>query len=87
MGMELRLAAMSEAIEEVGIDGVVFASNRSCKVFSVMQMDEQRRIAEKYGLPTVMIDVDHADVRKFSEESGYLRLEAFLENIESRRKT
>jgi benzoyl-CoA reductase/2-hydroxyglutaryl-CoA dehydratase subunit BcrC/BadD/HgdB len=87
MGMELRLAAMSEAIEEVGVDGVVFASNRSCKVFSVMQMDEQRRIAEKYGLPTVMIDVDHADVRKFSEESGYLRLEALLENIESRRKT
>ena len=84
-GMELRLAAMGQAIEEVGIDGVVFASNRSCKVFSVMQMDEQRRIGEKYGIPTVMIDVDHADARKFSEESAYTRLEALLENIEARR--
>jgi len=85
MGMDLRLAALGSAIEEVGIDGVVFASNRSCKVFSVMQMDEQRLIGEKYGLPTVMIDVDHADVRKFSEESAYLRLEALLENIEAGR--
>ena len=85
MGMDLRLAALGSAIEDIGIDGVVFASNRSCKVFSVMQMDEQRIISEKYGLPTVMIDVDHADVRKFSEESAYLRLEALLENIEAGR--
>ena len=34
---------------------------------------------------TVMIDVDHADVRKFSEQSAYLRLEALLENIEAGR--
>ena len=32
-----------------------------------------------------MIDVDHADVRKFSEQSAYLRLEALLENIEAGR--
>lgn len=84
-GMDLRLAAMGEAIESIGIDGVVFASNRSCKVFSVMQMDEQRKIARKYGIPTVMIDVDHADVRKFSEENAYLRIEALLETIDSNR--
>ncbi len=84
-GMDLRLAAMGQAIEEIGIDGVVFASNRSCKVFSVMQMDERRRIGEKYGIPTVMIDVDHADARKFSEENCYVRLEALLENIEASR--
>jgi benzoyl-CoA reductase/2-hydroxyglutaryl-CoA dehydratase subunit BcrC/BadD/HgdB len=85
MGMEMRLSAMGEAIEDVGIDGVVFASNRSCKVFSVMQMDEQRLVAKKYGIPTVMIDVDHADIRKFSEENAYVRLEAFLEQIEASR--
>ncbi len=84
-GLDLRLAAMGELIEEIGIDGVVFASNRSCKVFSVMQMDQQRLIGKRYGIPTVMIDVDHADARKFSAENAYLRLEAFLENIEARR--
>jgi benzoyl-CoA reductase/2-hydroxyglutaryl-CoA dehydratase subunit BcrC/BadD/HgdB len=84
-GLDLRTDAMSWAIEELGIDGVIFASNRSCKVFSVMQMDQQRRISEKFDIPTVMIEMDHADARKFSEESAYMRLEALLENIESRR--
>jgi benzoyl-CoA reductase/2-hydroxyglutaryl-CoA dehydratase subunit BcrC/BadD/HgdB len=86
-GMDLRLNAMGSAIEQLGIDGVVFASNRSCKVFSIMQMDEQKRISEKYGIPCVMVDVDHADARKFSEESVYVRLEALLESIESKRSS
>jgi benzoyl-CoA reductase/2-hydroxyglutaryl-CoA dehydratase subunit BcrC/BadD/HgdB len=85
MGMDLRLSAMGPVIEKLGIDGAVFASNRSCKVFSVMQMDEQRLVKERYGIPAVMIDVDHADVRKFSQEGVYTRLEALLENIEANR--
>ncbi|MEW6078262.1 MAG: 2-hydroxyacyl-CoA dehydratase family protein [Thermodesulfobacteriota bacterium] len=85
MGMDLRLAALNPLIDRLGIDGVVFASNRSCKVFSVMQMDEERYIKEKLGIPAVMIDVDHADVRKFSQENVYVRLEALLENIDARR--
>ena len=84
-GMDLRLSAMGPLIEKLAIDGAVFASNRSCKVFSVMQMDEQRLVKEKYGIPTVMIDVDHADVRKFSQEGVYTRLQALLENIEANR--
>jgi hypothetical protein len=28
-----------------------------------------------------MIDVDHADVRKYNEDSVFTRLEALLENI------
>ncbi|MFP4476626.1 MAG: 2-hydroxyacyl-CoA dehydratase subunit D [Desulfatibacillaceae bacterium] len=84
-GLVLRSQAMSEAINEIGIDGVVFASNRSCKVFSVMQMDQQRLIARRHDIPTCMIDVDHADARKYSEESAFLRLEALLEQIEAKR--
>ncbi len=85
MGMDLRLKAMKPVIEQLGIDGVVFASNRSCKVFSIMQMDEERRVKEEFGIPAVMIDVDHADVRKFSQENVYVRLEALLESIDAQR--
>lgn len=85
MGMDLRLAAMKPMIDQLAVDGVVFASNRSCKVFSVMQMDEERHIKGKLGIPAVMIDVDHADVRKFSQENVYVRLEALLESIDAQR--
>lgn len=85
-GMTLRSRAMAGAIEKLHIDGIVFASNRSCKPYSVTQLDQQRKITEAYGIPSVMIDVDHADVRKYSKESAFTRLEALLEIIDARRK-
>jgi benzoyl-CoA reductase/2-hydroxyglutaryl-CoA dehydratase subunit BcrC/BadD/HgdB len=84
-GMELRFKAMSWAAHHYGIDGFVFASNRSCKVYSVMQMDLQKWITEELGIPSVMIDVDHADVRKYNEENAFLRIEALLESIDAGR--
>ena len=84
-GLQLRGKAMKQAIADMGIDGVVFASNRSCKVYSLMQMDQQRYVQEELGVPTVMIDVDHADARKYSEETAFVRMEALLESIDQAR--
>jgi Benzoyl-CoA reductase/2-hydroxyglutaryl-CoA dehydratase subunit, BcrC/BadD/HgdB len=84
-GMKLRFKAMSWAAHHYGIDGFVFASNRSCKVYSVMQMDLQKWITEELRIPSVMIDVDHADVRKYNEENAFLRMEALLESIDAGR--
>ncbi len=86
MGLENRLRAMKEAVRRCSIDGVVFASNRSCKVYSLMQLDQQRRISEEPGVPAVMIDVDHADMRKYSEEGAFVRIEALLEQIDAARR-
>lgn len=82
-GLDLRTRAMREMVERFGIDGLVFASNRSCKVYSVMQMDLMRAITSQYGIPAVMIDVDHADVRKYNEANVFLRLEALIEQIDT----
>jgi benzoyl-CoA reductase/2-hydroxyglutaryl-CoA dehydratase subunit BcrC/BadD/HgdB len=81
-GLELRFRLMSKLVERYGVDGIIFASNRSCKVYSIMQMDIQRRMAEQYHLPTVMIDLDHADVRMYNEEKAFLQIEALIENLE-----
>ncbi|HNV56520.1 MAG TPA: 2-hydroxyacyl-CoA dehydratase family protein [Smithellaceae bacterium] len=85
-GMSLRFRAMRRAIEDWGVDGVIFASNRSCKVYSIMQMDMLKRVTNELGIPAVMIDVDHADMRKYSEEQSFTRIEALLEVIDARRK-
>ena len=84
-GMGLRSRAMRQAIKKLEIDGIVFASNRSCKPYSITQMDQQKGITEELGLPAVMIDIDHADVRKYSKESTFTRLEALLEMIDAKR--
>ncbi|MBU2488389.1 MAG: 2-hydroxyacyl-CoA dehydratase family protein [Proteobacteria bacterium] len=85
MGLSLRSQAMTGLIKDLAIDGAVFASNRSCKVFSLMQMDQMREIAQTCGIPTVMIDVDHADMRKYNEEEAFVRIEALLEQIDAQR--
>ncbi len=85
MGLENRLKLMKEAATRNSIDGIIFASNRSCKVYSLMQIDQMKRISDELGIPAVMIDVDHADVRKYSESGALLRLEALLEKIDSSR--
>jgi benzoyl-CoA reductase/2-hydroxyglutaryl-CoA dehydratase subunit BcrC/BadD/HgdB len=85
-GLELRFKVMAAIIENIGIDGIIFASNRSCKVYSIMQMDLQKRICETYGIPAIMIDVDHADVRKYNEEGVFTRVESLLELIDEHRK-
>ena len=80
-GMGLRLEALVEAVQKYKIDGVIFSSNRSCKVYSVMQMDTARKLKEQTGVSTVSVDVDHADPRKYSEEGVFVRIEALLEEI------
>ncbi len=85
-GMPLRTRAMADAVKRLNIDGIVFAGNRSCKPYSVSQFGQQRKMAETFGVPSVMIDVDHADVRKYSRESTFTRLEALVENIDMKRR-
>ncbi len=85
-GMTLRRSTMKEAIKRTNIDGAIFASNRSCKPFSLMQMDQKNRIVKECGIPAVMIDLDHADERNYNEDNIFLRIEALLENIDADRK-
>jgi len=84
-GLDLRFSAMSKMVGKFRPDGIVFSTNRSCKVYSLMQMDLQKMIGDKYGIPTVMVDVDHADERKYSESKFFLAMETLIDVIESRR--
>jgi len=80
-GLELRYQALAEMVEKYRIDGLIFGSNRSCKPYSIMQMDLQKRLTEEFNIPAIMIDVDHADCRKYSEENVFVRMEALIESV------
>ncbi|TXT53545.1 MAG: 2-hydroxyglutaryl-CoA dehydratase D-component [Promethearchaeota archaeon] len=85
-GLELRFNAMKKMIEKFDIDGIIFTNNFSCKPYSVMQYDLMRKIKNSFPrVACIMIDVDHADVRKYNEEKVFLKLEALLERIDSLR--
>ncbi len=66
-------------IEEYGVDGIVFHSNRSCRFFSPRQLDMERIIRERYELPTLAFHGDMTHPEWFSEEQVNSRIMTYLE--------
>jgi benzoyl-CoA reductase/2-hydroxyglutaryl-CoA dehydratase subunit BcrC/BadD/HgdB len=72
---------LAEDIKEYKINGAVVAINKSCKIMSVGGLDIASVIREKFNLPVVVIDVDQADERMYSDAEMQQRLDAFFEMI------
>jgi benzoyl-CoA reductase/2-hydroxyglutaryl-CoA dehydratase subunit BcrC/BadD/HgdB len=79
-----KLRTMQRMAKEFQLDGVILHSDRSCKPYSLGQMDQRERLVGEAGLPAVLLDADHSDPRSFSEKQGEARLEAFIEMMEAR---
>ncbi len=80
-----KLDTMKKLIEELSIDGVILHSNRSCKPYSLGQIDQRNRIISELNIPSLLIEADQADPRDFNLNQARLRLEAFIEQIKERR--
>jgi benzoyl-CoA reductase/2-hydroxyglutaryl-CoA dehydratase subunit BcrC/BadD/HgdB len=83
IGVDQMAETVLEMIDKYRADGFVLHSNRSCKPYSFGQYDIQRIIAERKGLPTLMIEADMVDPRSFSESQVETRIEAFMEILEA----
>jgi benzoyl-CoA reductase/2-hydroxyglutaryl-CoA dehydratase subunit BcrC/BadD/HgdB len=77
-----KLATMIQMIDDYHIDGVILHSDRSCKPYSVGQLDQRERLIQGRALPALILEADHSDPRSFSEEQVANRLEAFAEMLE-----
>ena len=61
------------------IDGAIIHTNRSCKLWSGIMPEVERRIRDTLHIPTVTFDGDQADPRVFSEAQYQTRIEALCE--------
>ncbi|HML37651.1 MAG TPA: 2-hydroxyacyl-CoA dehydratase family protein [Bacillota bacterium] len=62
-----------------GIEGAVIHTNRSCKLWSGIMPEIERRIREEAGVPTITFDGDQADPRNFSEAQYDTRVQGLYE--------
>lgn len=76
-----KLGHMEKMVEEFSLDGVLFHSDRSCKPYSMGQLDQSKTLLDKLGIPCLTIDSDHNDSRVFSEGQVMTRLQAFSEML------
>jgi len=74
-----KLETMRRMIAQYELDGVLLHSDRSCKPYSIGQMDQRDRLIHTYGIPALLLEADHNDWRAFSEEQVANRLSAFME--------
>jgi benzoyl-CoA reductase/2-hydroxyglutaryl-CoA dehydratase subunit BcrC/BadD/HgdB len=80
-----KLQTMKRLIDELEIDGVILHSNRSCKPYSLGQIDQRNYIINNLKIPAFLIEADQADGRDFNVNQTRMRLEAFIEQLRERR--
>ena len=74
-----KLRTIQKMVKEYQADGVILHSDRSCKPYSVGQMDQREQLAGGLSVPALLLEADHNDPRCFSEEQAQNRLGAFME--------
>jgi benzoyl-CoA reductase/2-hydroxyglutaryl-CoA dehydratase subunit BcrC/BadD/HgdB len=79
-----KLRSMRRMVEEFHLHGVILHSDRSCKPYSLGQMDQRERLVNEVGIPAVLLEADHSDPRSYADKQGEARLEAFMETMEAR---
>ncbi len=73
-----RFAFVSAAIKSHGIKGVIFAINRNCETEKFDYPELSRKIKEKLGIPTFLIETDYMS----NMEPLRTRIEAFIEMLQ-----
>ena len=80
-----KLKVMAQMLKEYEIDGVILHNDRSCKPYSLGQIDQTERLINEYGVPALLLEADHNDPRSFSKEQAMTRLAAFMEMVENKK--
>ncbi len=73
---------ISKITEDYSLDGIIFHSNRSCKLMDFKQYEIQRQVQQRTGVPAVFFDGDQTDPRVFSDAQYETRIQALVELME-----
>ncbi len=76
-----KLALVSRLAREYSADGAVLHSDRSCKPYSIGQVDLKDRLSRDLGIRTLLLEADHNDPRAWASEVVATRLGAFMESF------
>jgi benzoyl-CoA reductase/2-hydroxyglutaryl-CoA dehydratase subunit BcrC/BadD/HgdB len=76
-----RQGILTRLARDYSCDGAVLHSDRSCKPYSVGQVDLKERLMKEMGLKVLLLESDHNDPRAWASEPGANRLTAFMERF------
>ncbi len=76
-----RLGILRRLSSAYSCDGAVLHSDRSCKPYSIGQVDLKERLARDLGIRVLLLEADHNDPRAWAQGPGETRLTAFMESF------
>ncbi|BDG05098.1 2-hydroxyacyl-CoA dehydratase subunit D [Anaeromyxobacter oryzae] len=76
-----KLRLLERMARDFAVDGAVLHSDRSCKPYSVGQVDLKDRLASDLGVKALLLEADHNDPRAWASEVSTNRLTAFMESF------
>ncbi|MBF0119932.1 MAG: 2-hydroxyacyl-CoA dehydratase [Desulfobacterales bacterium] len=83
IGIDRMADAIIDMVKKYNADGIIMHSNRSCKPYSLGQYDIQKIVQSKTNKPSLLIEADMVDQRKFSESQTESRIDAFMEMLKA----
>ncbi len=83
-GLEYKIRKIADLIEQYGAHGFIMHSNRSCKPYSLGQLDLKREVTRLTGKPGLMIEADHTDSRSYAPRQVEKQIQIFLDIIKSK---
>ena len=72
---------IARMVETYDVDGIIFHDCRTCPNNSNARYGMPRRISERLGIPTLILDGDVNDLRCFSDEQARTNIEGFAEQL------
>ena len=81
-GDEVKERYMERMIELFKIDGIIYHDAKTCPNNSNNRYGLPRRLEEKTGIPSLIINGDLNDMRCISDEQTKTNIEAFIEQLE-----
>jgi len=78
-GLEYKIRKMANLVEMYGADGFIMHSNRSCKPYSLGQLDLKREVTRLTGKPGLLIEADHTDSRSYAPKQVEKQIQIFLD--------
>ncbi len=77
---------MTQLVRDFSLDGIIYHSNRSCKLMDFRQYEVQRQVQERTCVASVIFDGDQTDPKAFSLAQYETRIQALIEMMEQRKK-
>lgn len=79
--LRTRLDILRRLARDYSCDGAVLHSDRSCKPYSIGQVDLKDALAAELGIRVLLLEADHNDPRAWAPAQGDQRLAAFMESF------